>query len=170
MSESKSEREFSTCRNTKHGRVLKGQLYAKTRSSPRVDVPDKILSCAANRLGSSLGEYSWSRSVSSATRSTPTIMVEGTSALLLPAPLIAVGSRWANPAAIRPALAGILQVVTAFTIGHSITLALAAIVLVRVPARPVGDIDCPFHSPFQRHTRCVLFFPARNRGWRDFLD
>ena len=39
----------------------------------------KSLSCAANRSGSNLGEYSWSRSVSSAARCTPTIMVEGTS-------------------------------------------------------------------------------------------
>jgi hypothetical protein len=58
-------------------------------------------------------------------------------ALLLPAPLTAVGSRWAGPVAIRTALMRILQVVTAFTVGHSLTLALAGLGLIHMPARPV---------------------------------
>lgn len=57
-------------------------------------------------------------------------------ALLLPAPLLAVGSRWAGFAGTRHSLLQILRVVTAFTIGHSITLALAAWGVVRVPSRP----------------------------------
>jgi len=58
-------------------------------------------------------------------------------ALLLPAPLLVFGSRWAGFAGARHSLLQILKVVTAFTIGHSITLALAAFGLVRVPSRPI---------------------------------
>jgi hypothetical protein len=58
-------------------------------------------------------------------------------ALLLPAPLIVVGSRWSGFAGVGPSLRRILKIVTAFTIGHSITLALAASGVVRVPSRPI---------------------------------
>jgi hypothetical protein len=58
-------------------------------------------------------------------------------ALLLPAPLLACGSRWGGFAGTRVSLLRILKVVSAFTIGHSITLAIAALGLVRVPTRPV---------------------------------
>jgi hypothetical protein len=58
-------------------------------------------------------------------------------ALLLPAPLLAVGSRWAGFAGPRHSLLQILRVVTAFTIGHSITLGLAAWGVVHVPSRPI---------------------------------
>ena len=57
--------------------------------------------------------------------------------LLLPAPLLAVGSRWKFPATTRQSLLHILGIVTAFTIGHSLTLTLAAMNFVHVPARPV---------------------------------
>jgi hypothetical protein len=58
-------------------------------------------------------------------------------ALLLPAPLMVFGSRWAGFAGVRNSLLRILKVVTAFTVGHSITLALAALGLVSVPSRPI---------------------------------
>ncbi len=58
-------------------------------------------------------------------------------ALLLPAPLMSFGSRWAGFAGVRHSLLQILKVVTAFTVGHSITLALAALGVVRVPSRPI---------------------------------
>ncbi len=57
--------------------------------------------------------------------------------LLLPAPLIVVGSRWARFAGMSNSVLRILKIVTAFTIGHSITLALAAFGIVRVPSRPI---------------------------------
>jgi hypothetical protein len=57
--------------------------------------------------------------------------------LLLPAPLLAVGPRWAAPATVRQSLLHILGIVTAFTIGHSLTLTLAAMNFVHVPSRPV---------------------------------
>ncbi|HZU34209.1 MAG TPA: HupE/UreJ family protein [Candidatus Angelobacter sp.] len=58
-------------------------------------------------------------------------------ALLLPAPLLVSGARWAGFAGVRPSLLRILKVVTAFTLGHSITLALAALGVVHVPSRPI---------------------------------
>jgi hypothetical protein len=57
--------------------------------------------------------------------------------LLLPAPLLVSGRRWGPPAGVRQRLVRILGIVTAFTIGHSITLSLAALGLVRVPERPI---------------------------------
>jgi hypothetical protein len=58
-------------------------------------------------------------------------------ALLLPAPLLAVGARWAAPATVRESLLHILGIVTAFTIGHSLTLTVAAMNLIHFPSRPV---------------------------------
>jgi hypothetical protein len=58
-------------------------------------------------------------------------------ALLLPAPLIAVRARWLPAPTIRPGLLRVLRIVTAFTLGHSLTLALAALGFVRLPSRPV---------------------------------
>ncbi len=58
-------------------------------------------------------------------------------ALLLPAPLLVKQTRWAGFAGIRHGFTQILKVVTAFTIGHSITLALAASGLVNVPGHPI---------------------------------
>lgn len=57
--------------------------------------------------------------------------------LLLPAPLLVVGSRWGQSTDVRSSLLRILRIVTAFTIGHSITLALAAFGIVHVPSRPI---------------------------------
>ena len=58
-------------------------------------------------------------------------------ALLLAAPLCVSGSRWGPPASVRQTLRRIIGIVTAFTVGHSITLALAALGVVRVPEQPV---------------------------------
>lgn len=58
-------------------------------------------------------------------------------ALLLPAPLVVFGARWGGFAGVSASLLRILRVVTAFTVGHSITLALAALGFVHVPSRPV---------------------------------
>ena len=58
-------------------------------------------------------------------------------ALLLPAPLLAAGGRWSQRATVKRSLMQILRIVTAFTLGHSLTLALAAFGIVRLPSRPV---------------------------------
>ncbi len=57
--------------------------------------------------------------------------------LLLPAPLLVSGVRWGAPSGVRPSLLRILSIVTAFTIGHSITLSLAAFNAITVPSRLV---------------------------------
>ena len=58
-------------------------------------------------------------------------------ALLLPAPLLVWGSCWGPPTGVRQSLLRILGIVSAFTIGHSITLSLAALGFVHVPERAV---------------------------------
>lgn len=58
-------------------------------------------------------------------------------ALLLPAPVLAAGARWGGPAPVRQSVANIVGIVTAFTLGHSLTLGLAAMSFVRVPERPI---------------------------------
>ncbi len=57
--------------------------------------------------------------------------------LLLPVPLLVAGLRWGQPAGGRQSLLHILGIVTAFTVGHSITLTLAVVGAVNVPSRPV---------------------------------
>jgi hypothetical protein len=57
--------------------------------------------------------------------------------LLLPAPLLALAGRWNGRAMVRRSLTQILRIVTAFTLGHSLTLALSGFGLVRLPSRPV---------------------------------
>jgi hypothetical protein len=57
--------------------------------------------------------------------------------LLLPAPLFAVGGRWTGFGGVRRGVIQLLRVVTAFTIGHSLTLAAAASGWVHAPVRPV---------------------------------
>lgn len=53
--------------------------------------------------------------------------------LILPAPLVASGGRWGGYAGGATALRRIVEVVTAFTIGHSITLAIGALGEVHLP-------------------------------------
>jgi hypothetical protein len=57
--------------------------------------------------------------------------------LLLPAPLLALAGRWKGRATVRRSLTQILRIVTAFTLGHSLTLALSGLGLVHLPSRPV---------------------------------
>jgi hypothetical protein len=54
-------------------------------------------------------------------------------ALILPAPLVAAGGRWGGYAGWRAAFRRIIKVVTAFTVGHSITLVFGALGWVRLP-------------------------------------
>ena len=57
--------------------------------------------------------------------------------LLLPAPMCAVGTRWGVPVSVRKSLLHIAGIVTAFTIGHSLTLTVSAMGFVHIPSRPV---------------------------------
>jgi hypothetical protein len=57
--------------------------------------------------------------------------------LLLPAPLLAFRARWARRIPVRVSLLHILRIVTAFTLGHSLTLMLSVFGLVTLPSRPI---------------------------------
>jgi HupE / UreJ protein len=58
--------------------------------------------------------------------------------LLLPAPLLlTTRRRWGGPAGPRRAAAAIGRITLAFTVGHSVTLALSALGRIDIPARPV---------------------------------
>ena len=54
-------------------------------------------------------------------------------ALILPAPLVAASGRWGGYAGAKTAFRRIIKVVTAFTIGHSITLVFGALRWVHLP-------------------------------------
>lgn len=59
-------------------------------------------------------------------------------ALLLPAPLLREGGRrWGGYGGARHAFARLARLVTAFTIGHSLTLIVGAVAPVTIPTRPV---------------------------------
>jgi len=58
-------------------------------------------------------------------------------ALLLPAVLRPYGKDWVGIERFHPTFIDVLKIVTAFTVAHSVTLSLAALNLVRLPARPV---------------------------------
>ena len=57
--------------------------------------------------------------------------------LLLPAPLLMGGKRWSRFGGIWYSLKRLLLIVTAFTVGHSITLLAGALGWIRLPSQPV---------------------------------
>ncbi|NIH68583.1 HupE/UreJ family protein [Modestobacter marinus] len=57
--------------------------------------------------------------------------------LLLVAPVAAVAGRWQRRDGVRPTLRAVLAVVTAFTVGHSLTLLASALGWVTAPSAPV---------------------------------
>ncbi len=88
-------------------------------------------------------EASWWRGFASVFRLGMQHIAEGTDhllfllALLLPAPLLVRNGRWAGHANLHLCLLRIGTVVTAFTVGHSVTLAVGAMNVVHVPSRPI---------------------------------
>jgi len=89
-------------------------------------------------------------------------------ALLLPAPLLVVGSRWSGVVSARQSLLRILKIVTAFTVGHSITLALAAMGVVSVPSRPIEVLIAVSILVSAFHALRPLF-PGREAGIAAFF-
>lgn len=57
--------------------------------------------------------------------------------LLLPAPLLAAAGSWKGRSTIRSSVIHIAGIVTAFTLGHSLTLALSGLGIIHLPSRPV---------------------------------
>jgi hypothetical protein len=58
-------------------------------------------------------------------------------ALILPAPLVAAGRRWGGFGGVRHTARGLFSVVSAFTVGHSITLIGGAFFNWKLPSQPV---------------------------------
>ena len=57
--------------------------------------------------------------------------------LLLPAPLVAAGKRWRGFRGVKRSVGQLLKIVTAFSIGHSLTLLIGSLGWVQMPSRPV---------------------------------
>lgn len=57
--------------------------------------------------------------------------------LLLPAPLLAREKRWGDFGGLKRSLLQLLKIVSAFTVGHSLTLLIGALGWVRLPGQPV---------------------------------
>lgn len=60
--------------------------------------------------------------------------------LLIPAPLAAAAGRWKRGPSRRRSVVRVLHVVTAFAVGHSVTLALAGAGVIDLPSRPVETL------------------------------
>ncbi|MFT4305461.1 MAG: HupE/UreJ family protein [Microbacterium sp.] len=60
--------------------------------------------------------------------------------LLLPAPLMAWGGRWRRPATLRKSTLRIVSITAAFTVGHSVTLAVSVLTHLDIPAKPVESL------------------------------
>ncbi len=91
-------------------------------------------------------------------------------ALILPAPLIAAGGRWGSYAGAKVAFRRILEVVTAFTVGHSITLVLGALGW-RACLSPPSNRRLPCRScsrpsmPWCRSSAAVRSISPAALGW-----
>ncbi len=57
--------------------------------------------------------------------------------LLLPAVVLIKNRRWDGAASVRASLLGILKIVSAFTVGHSLTLILGAVLRLDIPSQPI---------------------------------
>jgi HupE / UreJ protein len=83
--------------------------------------------------------------------------------LLLPAALVAHGGRWGRYGGRRHLAMNLAKVVTAFTIGHSLTLLLGATGTVRVPERPVEVAIAASILVSAAHAWRPIF--PRREGW-----
>jgi len=83
--------------------------------------------------------------------------------LLLPAALRAEGTRWAGFAGTRHLVRSLLVVVSAFTLGHSLTLALGAGGLVALPRQPVEVAIAASILVSAAHAWGPIF--PRREGW-----
>ena len=80
MAKPNGEGQLPTRRDAEHRRAFSGHPDSETRSHPSTHVLDEERLVCREPLRLKAGEYSWSRSVSSDSRWTPTIIVDATSA------------------------------------------------------------------------------------------
>ena len=57
--------------------------------------------------------------------------------LILPAPLVSANKRWQSVAPVRQCVMSVAKIVTFFTLGHSLTLALTTLGYISFPAKPI---------------------------------
>jgi hypothetical protein len=132
------------------------------------------LNSASSKWRSFIGEWIGAVGFTSLFRLGLRHIAEGTDhllfllALLLPAPLTVFRSRWAGFGGVRHSLRRILKVVTAFTFGHSLTLALAALGLVRVPSRLI-EVLIAFSILISAVHALRPLFPGREPGIAAFF-
>lgn len=88
------------------------------------------------------------------------------SLLILPAVLVAKEHRWQQVTHFRPAFWNLLKVITAFTVAHSITLSLAVLGIVSLPARWVESAIAVSIIVLALN----IFYPVikHNQGWLAF--
>jgi hypothetical protein len=85
-------------------------------------------------------------------------------ALILPAPLVAMNGRWSGYAGWKTASRGIVKVVSAFTVGHSITLLCGALGWARLPGVLVESAIALSILISAVHALAPVF-----RGWEVFI-
>jgi hypothetical protein len=83
--------------------------------------------------------------------------------LLLPAPLLVRFGRWGRAGGMRYSVGRLLKIVTAFTLGHSLTLLLGALGWVRLPGQPVEVLIAGSILVSAVHAWRPLF--AGREGW-----
>ena len=95
--------------------------------------------------------------------------------LLLAVPLTAEASRWSHSVSTRQSLMRVFKVVSAFTIGHSLTLQIATFGFIKVPSRPIEALIAasifisaihvlrPIFSGTRKSFRFILWFGTRAR-------
>jgi hypothetical protein len=83
--------------------------------------------------------------------------------LLLPAALVARGRRWAGPQPLAATARHIVTIVTAFTLGHSVTLAAGALGVLQLPSRPVETLVAASILVSAVHAALPIF--ARREAW-----
>jgi hypothetical protein len=83
-------------------------------------------------------------------------------ALILPSVLLRRAGRWEPVPGFRPAFLNMIAIVTAFTVAHSITLSMAAMGVVTLPARPIEAIIALSIAAAALHN---IYRPFQVREW-----
>lgn len=118
-------------------------IHSDQEATPLGVIEMDVRSEKVHPLEVNLEQGSWWKGFSSMVRLGMQHIKEGTDhllfliVLLLPATLLVNGKRWSSFGGIKYSLLHLLRIVTAFTIGHSLTLLIGALGWVQVPSQPI---------------------------------